>query len=75
MFSSFNKAYGAGYRAGRSEPEQVFVTKPDGREVSFLVIPTNPYRPWAQYFLHFLWQEGHYNGTVARLNVRMPAHG
>ena len=73
MFNKLKTAYGAGYRAGRVEPEQISVTKPDGREVSYLVPPTCPFPKRS--LRSFLWHEGYYEGQLERLTIRKLAHG
>lgn len=73
MFNKIKAANGAGYRAGRSEPTQIFVTQPDGSELSFLLPKRCPFT--RKQLLRFLaWQEGHREGTMQRLN-RSWVHG
>lgn len=63
-----SKAYGAGKRAGRAQPRFKRLYRDSEQKV--IATPRCPYqRPW-QFLCAFLWHEGHYVGTMQRLNVK-----
>ena len=61
----FNKTYGAGYRAGMSEPS--LKRNPDGTDTFVLTMPENPFtKPW-QFISNMLWDIGLHDGLMKRI--------
>lgn len=63
MFTSIRIAYGAGIRAGKSEP--TIVTRDNG--LKYIARPHNPYRGRLQFIQRLAWDDGECKGTTQRL--------
>ncbi len=71
MLSAIRKAYGAGYRAGMSNPRVVAIGGKRG--LKMIDEPLNPYRnvftaPRGNLLLALIWASGRLDGAMKRLS-------